>query len=780
VDIRRLDGNMAKKPNFDKKEFCLRLLKSEMEEEVVAILKEYGYWDDRSVWKPYGDIQNNRSIVSNQQSSAVAALVEKLVNSIDAVLTAECFRSGVDPKSPNAPQSMRDATQRFFGIRDGRIQSLDSSERTGLAQRIQLVACGTKEKPAYIIVDDGEGQSPDQFPDTFLSLVRENKIRIPFVQGKFNMGGTGVLQFAGENSFQLIISKRQPDTSSDDDDKDKWGFTLVRRLYPDSDHPQSMYVYLAPQDKILRFEADSLPLRPGRFPNAYEGELTAGTCIKVWNYKMQKGLKTIATLDLRYELERFLPEPVLPIRICERRPYKANYYDTTMSGLNAVLADNQANVEFSDTTSLKVPEVGRIQVRIVVIREMEDSDKADRYPPGLFFVVNGQLQGEESQHFISRRTKFAYLASSMIVVADCTDLPSVTREDLFMASRDRMRQIDEKSAIEDRIIEYIKDHPALRQLNSVRRQKRLESSLSQEETAKIIQSLVRSDPTLAHLFGKGDLIRVPGKGITELEPYVGQKFPTYFRIQNEPKGEMIKHCPINRSCRIEFETDAANGYFDRIDDPGHIECHGLPEKLSENLWNGKATMKFGLPTGVSVGDEFRVEVLVSDVSRVEPLKSEFRIHVDPEAPEIVSPPGPPPGGAMFAALPNIREIYHNQWAGENFDQTSAINIKPGGDDGESLDIAINMDNIYLKNEIAKRIKVDAKLLNYWFKWGLVLLALGMINAEKRHEKDNDGAGNSKDDEEDIFERIGRASEGIAITLIPVIWHMSNKQSLGDE
>ena len=58
-------------------------------------------------------------------------------------------------------------------------------------------------------------------------------------------------------------------------------------------------------------------------------------------------------------------------------------------------------------------------------------------------------------------------------------------------------------------------------------------------------------------------------------------------------------------------------------------------------------------------------------------------------------------------------------ASENFNETSALKITPGGDDGESLDIAINMDNIYLKNEIAKRKNVDAKLLNYWFEWGLV-------------------------------------------------------------
>ena len=273
---------MAKQLNFDAKEFCLSLLQSETEEAVIDVLKKYGYWADRSAWKPYGDMPNNRSIVGNQQSSSVAALVEKLVNSIDAILMAECYRNGIDPKSPQAPKSMREAAEIYFGIKHGRIQSVDTSNRREFAERIQLIATGTRESPAYIIVDDGEGQSPEKFEDTFLSLARENKTKIPFVQGKHNQGGTGVLQFSGIHSFQLIISKRQPYAPGTE--KEKWGFTLVRRLDADEDHPQSMYVYLAPNGRILSFELDTLPLRPGKFPYAYEEEVTAGTCIKVWNY----------------------------------------------------------------------------------------------------------------------------------------------------------------------------------------------------------------------------------------------------------------------------------------------------------------------------------------------------------------------------------------------------------------------------------------------------------------------------------------------------------------
>ena len=86
---------MTKQSSFDAKEFCLNLLQSETEEEVIGALKKYGYWEDRSAWKPYGDMPNNRSIVGNQQSPSVAALVEKLVNSIDAIM-AECHRKGID------------------------------------------------------------------------------------------------------------------------------------------------------------------------------------------------------------------------------------------------------------------------------------------------------------------------------------------------------------------------------------------------------------------------------------------------------------------------------------------------------------------------------------------------------------------------------------------------------------------------------------------------------------------------------------------------------------
>ena len=188
------------------------LLRAGNEQAVLGILQEYRLLDNDHVWQPLGgiELENNFSIVANQQDNPSGALVEKIINSIDAVLMAKCFTDGIDPESTDAPATMAAAVDQFFNVRDGRVSDLTSRERTELAQAIHLVAEGAKKAPSYLIVDTGEGQTPASFPSTFLSLAKSNKLRIPFVQGKFNAGGTGVLQFCGRENFQLIASRRHP------------------------------------------------------------------------------------------------------------------------------------------------------------------------------------------------------------------------------------------------------------------------------------------------------------------------------------------------------------------------------------------------------------------------------------------------------------------------------------------------------------------------------------------------------------------------------------------
>src|ERR1700754_2867127 len=96
------------------RDLCTALLHAETEEEVIELLTKEGFWDKPELWRHYGDVENNWGQGGNQQSLAEAALVEKLVNSVDARLLNECLTRGIDSKSEKAPQSIRQAVARFF------------------------------------------------------------------------------------------------------------------------------------------------------------------------------------------------------------------------------------------------------------------------------------------------------------------------------------------------------------------------------------------------------------------------------------------------------------------------------------------------------------------------------------------------------------------------------------------------------------------------------------------------------------------------------------------
>ena len=119
-------------------------------------------------WHPLGGSENYFGVIENQQAAPIAALIEKITNSIDAVLMKKCLEAGIDPKSSEAPKSMDEARTTFFpNHRDWDMPSFRNQQ----AENIQILADGLKRNTSLIIYDDGEGQHPDDFEDTFLSLI---------------------------------------------------------------------------------------------------------------------------------------------------------------------------------------------------------------------------------------------------------------------------------------------------------------------------------------------------------------------------------------------------------------------------------------------------------------------------------------------------------------------------------------------------------------------------------------------------------------------------------
>lgn len=767
------------------------LLYAEHEDQIIAILESAGYQlDDDRIWIPLGQNAGNFSVVGNQQENAAAAFVEKVVNSIDAVLMGECYKRGLDPESEEAPDTMQEAVERFFGAKGGRLDNLTAAEQTTIADRIHVIATGAKKSPCYCIVDRGEGQTPNQFPDTFLSTSRSSpKIRIDFVQGKFNAGGSGSLQFCGQHNIQLILSRRQPYASAEGDSSaNLWGFTIVRRRRPRSGERGSVFVYLAPNQEVLRFDADALPLLPGKSSKnhpatAYKETLDYGTCVKLYNYRWSA--RGIATLETRRQLERSIHAPCLPFRISESRDYKANYYATTVVGVWNQISSSKGDDEEARTMESGFPApaevslrgIGKLPMRIGVWKEKVD---ARNFPTGVYFLVNGQVHGQFGGEFVSRRLKFDYIRDHILVSVDCTGIDRGVAEDLFMASRDRLRKNEHYEEIREVLATELGNHQGLKDLNAARRKARAEKAGDASSAiTNLINELIKSDPGLADLFGLGGrIITSTGPGLGA--PFKGRKFPTYFRLAKEPrKGLLKKLCPVNRTVKVEFETDAENEYFTRPMDPGEIQVDpGLDLIEASNLWNGVFSVRFRVPWDAKPGDSTKVRFLVSDIERTAkgPFESEFELVATPEVArsskrgeprEPRSPRTPDPTSQSVALdLPTPIEVRKNRWSKEIGIEGpyDALRIRQQPEEG--YDFFVNVDCAWLVNEMSNK-KNDPGQVKHWFIWGLTLAALGMIRHLKEQpdagEGDREGAEGGGPD----LALVGRACDGLARVIIPM-------------
>ena len=118
------------------KDLCLSLVKCESESEIIEILIKEKYWDNPENWHYFGGDENNYSIIGNQQSKPEAAIVEKIINSVDAVLMGESYKRGIKPESEEAPNSIKEALIKFFKIDEGKLTNIPAKERSKLAENI--------------------------------------------------------------------------------------------------------------------------------------------------------------------------------------------------------------------------------------------------------------------------------------------------------------------------------------------------------------------------------------------------------------------------------------------------------------------------------------------------------------------------------------------------------------------------------------------------------------------------------------------------------------------
>ena len=818
--------------NNQKRELCLALMRADSEAEVVRILIDAGYWDNKRVWRLYGDRENNFSTIGNQQNRPDAALVEKLINSIDARLMHECLARGINPESSAAPQSIRNAVAMFFeegrkaeSVYGGQIKAWDNEMRREVAKGITLAATGAKPQdgdPCLTIADQGEGQTPRKFLDTFLSLDKSNKLRIPFVQGKFNMGGTGVLEFCGKQNLQLLLSRRSPrilNRNFDHPTDEEWGFTIVRRENPMGNEKSSCYAFLAPvgsdevqkKGHVLTFAADKMPIFPD-LAEPYARDAEWGTLIKLYEYSLP-GHRTHILLGsgLLSRLELLLPELALPIRLHECRiGYKGHKgsMDTTLTGLGVRLDEGgkAENLETDFPSSGPLTCAGE-PMTATIYAFKKDKAKTYRRNEGIIFTVNGQTHGHLTTDFFNRnKVGLSYLSDSVLVIVDCTAISGRGRELLFMNSRDRLRGGELCKEVEQELEDLLKNHTGLRALRERRRREEMESRLQDSKPLEqILETLLKHSPTLANLFLFGKHASNPFKQIktgSEDKPFDGKTYPSFFKFKGKDYGQSLnRETHINTRSRIAFETDVVNDYLSRSIDPGTFtlfvrngdgrqEAKDAGFGSNVNLQNGIASLSIKFPEHCKVGEKLEFVAVINDSTRIEPFENKFSIMLQ-KAMESSGGNGhrqkPPkeesgderemPGGIE---IPKPIPVRQEDWEKKGFDQFTALKIIDSGERGDSAtgqkdvviyDFLINVDNIHLKRFLKAELKPgeDDKVAQTRFELGMMLVTLALIHQDKMDQ--TPGGAQSESGEfvtESLEGRVTNVTKALAPFLLPMI------------
>jgi hypothetical protein len=725
------------------KNLFIELYGAQTEDDVDQVIKKNSrVFDNPDNWKPLGGNENNFGVIENQQASPIAALIEKITNSIDATLMKRCYEMGIDPKSETAPKTMEDAKALFFeNYRDWDLPGT----RKAQAENIQIIANGPRMNTSLVIYDNGEGQHPQKFEDTFLSLLRGNKNEIHFVQGKYNMGGSGAIVFCGKKGYQLIGSRRY-------DGNGNFGFTLIREHPLTKEEQQTKkntwYEYLIIDGEIPEFEMKGIDLK------LHNRRFETGTIIKLYSYDLPAGSRSVISRDLNQSINEYLFEPALPILTVdtkERYPDDINL-ERDLYGLKRRLErEDSKYVEEHFTERFKDELFGEANVTCYVfksringksVKETRETIQREFFKNNMavLFSVNGQVHGHYTSEFITRSLKLNLLKSHLLIHVDCTEMDYNFRKELFMASRDRLKGGEESTNLRHFLARKLGSKKS--RLSEIEKRRKASLSVDSGDTKQLLKDFTKSLPMNSELLKlldqtfkldkkkdqpKEDKKQKKETKREEKEPFKPERFPSFLKIRAKNDGEKeVAKIPLGGEKNILFDTDVENHYLHRIDEPGKLkvglldyrsneseggDAPGPIDKIEELLnvnesspQDGTIKINFSPTKNAKVGDAIKMKVTLTGAGRE--FEEIFWVKVSEPKAKNTPTPKPKKVDEDQLGLPEFKLVYKDEKDGFlSWEKLAEASIDMDWQkvmfplaSGDTLqEIYINMDSNVLRN-----------------------------------------------------------------------------------
>ena len=762
---------------MNSKETCLRILSAESEQEVDAVIQSVPELSASGNWYPIDNRETNFNVVTNQASTGSKALTELCTNMVDAILLKQAHLKGIDPTGSDAPKSVTEAVRELVklkGARSGVLAEVDDEKYLQEFAEKNLVIGITGstrrgESLCFTFTDNGEGQRPDAFEDTFLSLSKGNKSNIPFVQGKYNMGSSGVLTYCGKRWYKLIVSRRYDGTAD-------WGWTLVRRR-PGGGTP--IAEYFKADGRIPWFEASDLyPMHFQNGPNKGKQDekvsVATGTVVKLYDYQME------SASDFRYvreALNQNLVSTALPFRLMDYtvRPQRSGRRaqgvdERSLYGMEFILlhryGEEVSRTEDDETLAepgsehhvgeIEHPELGHISVKAIVLKkDLPGWLHYRRNTARVFHVVNGQVQFTENRAYLSQNCKLPGLKDRMVVIVDASNLSETAHNDVWKGDREKIRATSVGQLYRNQVTGVIENSTLLKDLQ--RQFAREETDqIAERSRVDLFQNLVDNDPSIAQLLPGGTLVKLPGGGPGRPDPveWQGKYSPTFLEVVGREIRNSGAEIAVNGTRTVTFKTDAVNGYLNRLENRGRMFIlPGLSDKCSytHTLLNGNLTVKFqALENRMQPGEELSFSVALLDDAMPEPVSEELRLRAvetrqrgggggrkrrdgegddDQGGDTEVEQRNLPPSKWLTRDGRTIGEDETEPWP-EDFNDQDGGKVEDL-DEGTQL-YYINYDNAHFRRVLdSQRTDIDKRVVAEQYRIGMLVTMLGMEDAYTR-------------------------------------------------
>ena len=349
-----------------------------------------------------------------------------------------------------------------------------------------------------------------------------------------------------------------------------------------------------------------------------------GTVIKLYSYDLPGGARSVISRDLNQSINEFLFEPALPIYTIdkpERYPLDKNLARELFGLKRRLEQDDSKYVEATFSEDRASGDIGKMKVTCYVFRnkvegksvkESRETIEREFFKNNMsvLFSVNGQVHGHYTSEFITRSLKMPLLKSHLLIHVDCTHMKMSFRNELFMASRDRLKGADETRMLR----ELLTDLLSRGKLQEIYKQRKDSISLEPgdtKDTNELLRAFTKSMPLNSELFKllsntfkldipkepptKGEAKKKKDEDSEKKEPFKPNRFPSFFKLRTESTEEKpAARIPLNGSRSVKLLTDVENQYFDRTQDPGDMRISLVSLKRNDGAGGNAPGEQTGL------------------------------------------------------------------------------------------------------------------------------------------------------------------------------------------